>query len=165
MWRSTLASCVELGAGGGLVGLVVASGCAIDPPLYITDQVPMVSLMKDNIQLNALSSQVRAVVLDWGSDIPSQIPSFPDVILAADCVYFEPAFPLLLRTLKTLVGPDSICYFCFKRRRRADLRFVKKLKKSFHVSEIHHYPGCTPFNRENLFLYIVTARQKPKINE
>jgi hypothetical protein len=44
-----------------------------------------------------------------------------DVILAADCVYFEPAFPLLIQTLKDLAGqnekiPDFL--FCCKKRRK-----------------------------------------------
>ena len=43
-----------------------------------------------------------------------------DLILAADCVYFEPAFPLLVRTLVDLV-PDSKTevLFCYKKRRKA----------------------------------------------
>ena len=44
----------------------------------------------------------------------------PNVILAAECVYFEPAFPLLMQTLKDLfvLNEDAIVYFCFKKRRQ-----------------------------------------------
>jgi hypothetical protein len=87
------------------------------------------------------------------------VPSKPDVILAADCVYFEPAFPLLITTLQDLLGPNSVCYFCFKRRRRADLRFMKMAKKAFDMEEIRDDPGAESYNRENIFLYTIRARR------
>ncbi|KAL2819950.1 putative methyltransferase-domain-containing protein [Aspergillus cavernicola] len=150
---------VELGAGGGLVGLAVASGCEIGPsPIYITDQVPMLSLMEANIALNNLST-VHAAILDWGTPAPTSIPRHPDVILAADCVYFEPAFLPLISTLNELLGPDSICYFCFKKRRRADLRFLKLAKKALQVTEIKDDPDADTYKRENIFLYSI--RSKP----
>ena len=83
----------------------------------------------------------------------------PDTILAADCVYFEPAFPLLLQTLRDLLSlyPAATIYFCFKKRRRADMRFLAKAKKMFRVTEA--YDEERPiFRREGLFLYTITAR-------
>ncbi len=57
---------LELGAGGGVVGLTVARGCpSLDHPLYITDMVEMESLMKHNISLNGLDDRVRARILNW----------------------------------------------------------------------------------------------------
>ncbi|KAJ5570373.1 uncharacterized protein N7459_009803 [Penicillium hispanicum] len=133
---------VELGAGGGLVGLSIARGCEISSPLHITDQEPMLSLMKDNIRLNNLDATVTASVLNWGEPTPDHIPPQPDIILAADSVYFEPAFPLLITTLEDLLGPGSLCYFCFKRRRRADFRFLKMAKKIFDVAKIRDDPNA-----------------------
>ncbi|KAJ5570761.1 hypothetical protein N7535_004421 [Penicillium sp. DV-2018c] len=150
---------VELGAGGGLVGLAVARGCQFKEPICITDQEPMFSLMKTNIQLNNLESNVTAAILNWGEPIPDQIPAKPDVILAADCVYFEPAFPLLITTLKDLLGPDSVCYFCYKRRRRADMRFMKMAKKAFDMEPVLDDPGAEGYNRENIFLYTIRAKR------
>ncbi|KAI9673273.1 MAG: hypothetical protein M1829_004338 [Trizodia sp. TS-e1964] len=144
---------VELGAGGGLVGLALAKGCDIGCPLYITDQTPMLALMKKNIQLNGLEEKVQAEVLDWGDSIPDEILNPPpDIILAADCVYFQPAFPLLQETLMKLMGPATKVYFCFKRRRRADLLFMKKAHKLFDVSEISDDPDKESYSRENIFL-------------
>lgn len=106
----------------------------------------------------------------------------PDIILAADCVYFEPAFPLLLHTLQNLLQrpanlssppdltspansiaratattpPQPICYFCFKKRRKADWRFIKQLKKKFCVLEID-YGDKDQDRREGIYLYEVTA--------
>lgn len=90
-----------------------------------------------------------------GDPLPKEvIQRKPNVILAADCVYFEPAFPLLLATLEELLElcQDAIIYFCFKKRRRADMQFMKNVKKKFVVEEIEDEDRET-FSREGLFLY------------
>ncbi|KAL1983549.1 hypothetical protein VTN96DRAFT_10209 [Rasamsonia emersonii] len=153
---------VELGAGGGLVGLAVARGCSVNMPIYITDQESMLPLMEDNIKINGLSPNVRATVLNWGRPLPASIPTHPAVVLAADCVYFEPAFPLLISTLEQLLGPESVCYFCFKRRRRADMRCIKQIKKIFDVVEIRDYADYDTYARDNLFLYKIKSRNLKK---
>ena len=83
----------------------------------------------------------------------------PTVILAADCVYFEPAFPLLMKTLGDLLAasPGATIYFCFKKRRRADMQFLKKAQKTFAVTEPQDEDRPV-FSREGLFLY--TFRSK-----
>lgn len=85
----------------------------------------------------------------------------PDVILAADCVYFEPAFPLLLVTLTDLLvlSPTATVYFCFKKRRRADTQFLKKAQKSFDVKELPDEDKKV-FEREGLFLFSFKAKAK-----
>ncbi|KAI1851025.1 hypothetical protein JX265_004557 [Neoarthrinium moseri] len=146
---------LELGAGGGLVGLAVASGCELENPLYITDQLEMFSLMGHNIELNELQGRVKAAILNWGEALAQEIVDFqPDVILAADCVYFEPAFPLLMTTLSDLLSlcPSATIYFCFKKRRRADMQFLKKAQKAFDVAEVHDEDRPV-FSRQGLFLY------------
>lgn len=77
----------------------------------------------------------------------------PDIILAADCVYYEPAFPLLVRTLSDLSGESTEVLFCYKKRRKvtnlllsyhskelralqADKRFFTLLKKYFSWKEV-----------------------------
>lgn len=112
----------------------------------------MLSLMERNIGLNALDDRVSATVYDWGSPAPSQIPQHPDIVLAADCVYFEPAFPLLQKTLQDLIGENTTCYFCFKRRRRADMQFMKTIKKLFLVSDIDDDPEKKTYTRQNIHL-------------
>ena len=56
---------LELGAGGGLVGLAVAKGCDIQNRLLLTDQLEMLDLMQHNIQLNDVGSSVGALILNW----------------------------------------------------------------------------------------------------
>ncbi|KAI1332689.1 putative methyltransferase-domain-containing protein [Xylariaceae sp. FL0255] len=155
---------LELGAGGGLVGLAVAKGCELGgeghPPLLITDQQEMFSLMKHNIALNELEKKVEAELLNWGEPLPDSVWSNPpDVVLAADCVYFEPAFPLLLATLTDLVSVNEavVVYFCFKKRRRADMHFLKQLRKKFSVAEVEDSERPV-WSRQGLFLFAVTAK-------
>ena len=83
----------------------------------------------------------------------------PDTILAADCVYFEPAFPLLLQTLQDLIAlcPGATVYFCFKKRRRADMQFLKSARKLFKVADIKDEDRPV-FGREGLFLYAITKK-------
>ncbi|KAK6380803.1 Protein-lysine N-methyltransferase efm6 [Exophiala oligosperma] len=155
-------SIVEIGAGGGLVGLAVALGCEVDSdkPIYITDQVPMFALMQKNIALNNLRGRVRAEVYDWGTPPPASVLAhgeYPDIVLAADCVYFEPAFPLLQSTLEDLIGPSTTCYFCFKKRRKADMRFIRAMMKKFAAEQIQ-YDGREGDQREGIFLYRVHRR-------
>ncbi|OCK80892.1 hypothetical protein K432DRAFT_327426 [Lepidopterella palustris CBS 459.81] len=152
-------SIVELGAGGGLVGLAVAIGCKVDQPLFITDQNTMFTLMEQNIVLNNLQGKVKAAIYDWGEPVPAKLPSQPEIILAADCVYFEPAFPLLQKTLADLIGEKTICYFCFKKRRRADLHFMKAVRKKFDVKEVDDDPDKGVYERESIFLYQITKKR------
>lgn len=70
-----------------------------------------------------------------------------DLILAADCVYFEPAFPLLVSTLAALVPPPPEhapeVLFCYKKRRKADKRFFALLKKYFTWSIVRDQEPTT----------------------
>ncbi|KAI2630008.1 putative methyltransferase-domain-containing protein [Xylaria nigripes] len=154
---------LELGAGGGLVGLAVARGCDLGDagaPLYITDQMEMFSLMQHNIALNGLGGKVEALLLNWGEPLPEKVVANPpDVILAADCVYFEPAFPLLQTTLTDLLGlrPEAVVYFCFKKRRRADMQFLKQARKRFSVVEVEDDERRV-WSRQGLFMFAITSR-------
>ncbi|KAK1979610.1 putative methyltransferase-domain-containing protein [Colletotrichum cereale] len=160
------AKILELGAGGGLVGLAVALGCELQQtPLYLTDQDEMFELMGKNTELNNLQHKVKPMVLNWGGPLAKEVVDFkPNVILAADCVYFEPAFPLLLETLTNLLSlePNATVYFCFKKRRRADMQFLKKAQKAFQVTEIVDDDRAI-FSRAGLFLYTFTSK-KPMPN-
>lgn len=121
-------SSLELGAGGGLTGLALAlalqrSRTTLPNPLLITDLPILLSLQEQNIALNGLDEDIiKSHALPWGSPLPLDLPQAyrrPDIILAADCVYFEPAFPLLVETLSALVVDTSAeILFCYKKRRK-----------------------------------------------
>ncbi|KAK9478823.1 putative methyltransferase-domain-containing protein [Lipomyces japonicus] len=152
---------IELGSGTGLVGLALGraynvSGNVTDDShgldIIVTDQENMLNLMEDNVSLNNLNKEVSAAVLDWGSELPERFNS-PDIILAADCVYFEPAFPLLEKTLLDLTTPETFVLMSYKKRRRADIRFFHSIRKHFRLEEIKNYDEYPSFSRETVFLY------------
>lgn len=130
----------------------MAVGCQPSAAVHITDMDTMLALMEQNIALNDLGDRVKATVYEWGTAAPDAIPQHPDIVLAADCVYFEPAFELLQQTLQDLIGPNTVCYFCFKRRRRADMHFLKTVKKRFLVENVSDDPDQPQYTRENIFL-------------
>lgn len=132
--------------------LAIALGCKPSCTVHITDQSSMLALMQRNTALNGLQDRAKPGVYEWGEPTPPNVPETPDIILAADCVYFEPAFPLLQQTLRDLVGPRTVCYFCFKKRRRADLQFMKVVRREFEVRGVEDDPDGEGYERENVFL-------------
>ncbi|CAK9033862.1 unnamed protein product [Durusdinium trenchii] len=78
-------SCLELGAGTGVVGLTLGSMGA--EPVFITDNEPeLLLLMKKNIEANNLSDRVQTFCLDW-ADGKSFMQQLPDLVVAADVLY------------------------------------------------------------------------------
>ncbi|KAF9651274.1 S-adenosyl-L-methionine-dependent methyltransferase [Thelephora ganbajun] len=142
---------LELGSGTGLVGLV--AGYIGAERVWITDQSPLLDIMRQNVQLNSLSSTVTVAELNWGDPLPPSIPHKYDVILAADCVYFEPAFPLLAKTLADLVPDKSVeVLFCYKKRRKADKHFFTLLTKEFTWTEVADDVNHETYTREAISL-------------
>jgi hypothetical protein len=64
-----------------------------------------------------------------------------------------------MQTLRDLfeLNPEAVVYFCFKKRRRADLQFVKSAKKAFKVEELFD-EDRPQFQRQSLFLFSFTSR-------
>lgn len=148
---------LELGSGTGLVGLLAG---VLGAHVCITDQAPLLAIMARNVQMNGLSACVDVAELNWGEPIPEDIPR-PDIILAADCVYFEPTFPLLVKTLADLV-PDNRTevLFCYKKRRRADKRFFTLLKREFSWAEVHDDSERETYAREAISLLRLTRKRR-----
>ena len=61
--------------------------------------------------------------------------------------------PLLESTMKTLMGKDTLCYFCYKKRRRADKDMIRRLSKLFEVGEMRG-----TWEENGVFLYEIKKR-------
>ncbi|KAI0028306.1 putative methyltransferase-domain-containing protein [Vararia minispora EC-137] len=150
---------LELGSGTGLVGILAG---ALGADVWITDQAPLVPTMHRNSELNApLAPSVRVAELNWGEPIPPDLPPTFDLVLAADCVYFEPAFPLLVQTLRDLLPPaqrETEALFCYKKRRKADKRFFALLKKHFTWEDVKDDPERETYAREAISLLRLRRR-------
>ena len=149
--------------------------------IIIANASPLIPIMERNIALNSLQSCVTVADLDWyvtsipllgplhhiprSKPVPEHLPR-PDIVLAADCVYFEPAFPLLVATLAALVplphgsapmahAPPEVL-FCYKKRRKADKRFFTMLKKQFTWSMV-----CKLLSFRNWLFFRFPPKMKP----
>jgi predicted nicotinamide N-methyase len=104
---------VELGAGPGLVGLLLA---ALGSHVTITDLAACIPLIEDNIALNGLGGIKRdgrghaeAAVLEWGRPgdeaAAAALAAEPlDLVVAADCVYVNGVRRACARPL-AIAGP------------------------------------------------------------
>lgn len=85
--------------------------------IHITDGLEtLIPLLHQNVSLNKANisdtTLVKPTRLAWGEKIPDAIPRCINVLLAADCCYFEPSFPLLVKSMEDLIGESTVCYFC-----------------------------------------------------
>ncbi|KAF8639867.1 hypothetical protein AX17_001122 [Amanita inopinata Kibby_2008] len=173
---------VELGSGTGLVGLVAGR---LGAKAWITDQSPLLDIMRRNVAMNKLDSSVTVTELNWsvsplllatsfnvqlastysrGAGLGHNLPR-PDIILAADCVYYEPAFPLLVQTLADLADQSTEILFCYKKRRKADKRFFALLKKQFSWKDVTDDPDREIYNREAISLLRLYKTSRARVNE
>lgn len=50
------------------------------------------------------------------------------------------------------MGEETVCYLCFKKRRRADMGFVKAARKVFDVMDVEDDPDKGVWKREGVFM-------------
>ncbi len=53
-----------------------------------------------------------------------------------------------------LTSEGSVIYFCFKQRRRADLRFMRAARKAFDVLQVADDPDEEKYRREKISLWV-----------
>ncbi|CDK29444.1 unnamed protein product [Kuraishia capsulata CBS 1993] len=167
---------VEIGSGTGVVGIALGAATVDhkdqypeDFKVYISDIDELVPIMQKSISLNKLDEVVEAISLPWGEPLPQSCSSKVDLILAADCVYNEKAFDILEQTLVDLSNGtkinedgskrDTVIYMASRKRRKADLKFFRKCKKSFHMQEIVHYEGYEFFRLQNVHLWKMVLKR------
>lgn len=113
-------TCVlELGAGTGLLGLLLANKAK---HYTITDTDPLLPLIQKNVTLNseAISTQnITVASLDWQTVqstpppllhrvLPFTPESSPGLIIAADCIYHPSLIPPFIATLTALGKRSSV---------------------------------------------------------
>lgn len=151
---------LELGSGTGLVGLCVGLMDKVNPhshrQIYVTDIDPLMGLIEQNIVSNELEDTVHGEVLWWGEPLPEKFVEKPvDLVLAADCVYLEAAFPLLEKTLLDLTDVDDppVILMAYKKRRKADKHFFQKIKKNFKIVEIQDFAKYGYYLKQRTHLF------------
>lgn len=129
---------VELGSGTGIVGLSVALNANLGSGvMYLTDLPQVIPLLKRNVALNGHPTGVQIAEFTWGHDLSDHLKSLTiDVVLMADCIYLESQFQPLIDTLLQVMPANAKGFLCYKKRRKADARFFKLLKKHFRCEPV-----------------------------
>ncbi|KAG6977710.1 hypothetical protein JG688_00000083 [Phytophthora aleatoria] len=169
---------VELGAGVGLVGMVLA---VLGARVALTDQEYALPLLKKNVAVNFLyegiskSVAVSPVVEEcqwgepfkYGGSLESWTKS-TDVVVFSDVLYNASASLLLIKTVHHLVSPTADVIFSFETRNaEIEANFLQELRKTFDVEEVSRENNAQVFASfeypDELFIY--HARLKADGNE
>ena len=151
---------LELGSGTGIVGLCVSllaqqHHFPEEMHVNLTDIGILVPLMKDNIVVNGVSESTEATELLWGTPLTEKHDNI-DLVLAADCVYLEDAFPLLEDTLLQLTKDSEhqpMILMTYRRRRKADRKFFQRIKKHFDVVEVTDFARHSQYLKHRTHLF------------
>jgi predicted RNA methylase len=84
-------TCIELGAGTGIVACALASLGVPNLDIYSTDLAELLPLARKNVSMNGLEGKVKVEELYWGRPLPETVPHQPDLLLLADCIYVRSA--------------------------------------------------------------------------
>eukprot|EP00667_Euglena_gracilis_P021959 EG_transcript_24252 len=135
------AHCVELGAGVGLVGMFAAALGA--GHVTLTDLPPVLAVLRENVALNAAGwagrqppAAVDVQPLCWGTEDPLAVPA-TDLVLVADCVYWEELFAPLLATLRHFVDRGAVVLMAHVRRWTRDNRFFRQAARLMQLQMVH----------------------------
>lgn len=130
---------IELGAGCGLIGLVLKHLAAAE--VTITDLAPIVPNLRVNAQSNfpedLSCGALKIKALDWGSMIPSEWESPYDGIVASDVLYLPQYFDALIQCMRTLSSARTVILLTgFIRGSQSHDRWVEAARSFFNISKV-----------------------------
>ncbi|KAF6174331.1 hypothetical protein GIB67_040824 [Kingdonia uniflora] len=134
---------LELGAGYGLAGLVIAA-CTDALEVIISDGNPqVVDYIQHNIHANSgafADTKVNSMLLHWNQDQDSRFFKSFDIIVASDCTFFKEFHVGLAQTIKSFLkhsDASEALFFSPKRGNSLDM-FLKKIQEiglNFAITE------------------------------
>ncbi|KAJ9585072.1 hypothetical protein L9F63_020580 [Diploptera punctata] len=147
-------SILELGAGLGCVGLTAA---CLGAQVMMTDLPEVMPLLEMNIEMNrqvwsSCGGKAHSQVLQWGADVNDSFKT-PDIILLADCVYYEESVEPLVKTFRAMASTSTEIIISQEERdtdkqRHVWQNFEQELLKYFEVTKIpeqqQHPDYCSP---------------------
>ncbi|XP_026731298.1 protein-lysine methyltransferase METTL21D-like [Trichoplusia ni] len=136
---------IELGSGLGVVGLTAAT---LGAQVTLTDLPEALPLLRKNInenkyKISSMGGYAIAEALIWGETSPLFDEKY-DMVLLADCVYYEEAVDPLINTLKCLVNnsQDQPIVYLTQELRQTEAQktmwtsFYDKLSDYFFIKQI-----------------------------
>ena len=104
--------------------------------VVITDRNPLPA--SHNLQRNLANLDPQRPVtvreLSWGQEVANFDPPY-DVLLAADVVYIEETFPVLIQSIEALTDTETTILMSCKYRYERDSRFLQMMEERF-TSEV-----------------------------
>lgn len=126
------ASCIELGAGLGLVSMVLQRrGCRV----CCTDMPEVCPLLSNVLEVNsARVFGVEVAPFLWSDVLPPQLSAFTgsqslDLIVGADIMHHIYAVSDLAKAVNALAGPNTLVILSQEMRGGAEQVFLKELKR------------------------------------
>ncbi|KAL3279541.1 hypothetical protein HHI36_017048 [Cryptolaemus montrouzieri] len=141
--RGYLKNCkiVELGAGLGCVGITASCLGATVVSTDLPDCIPFLELnINKNRNVWSKHGKLTTKSLIWGRD--EELEFVPDMILLADCVYYEESINPLIKTLVNLAGPETEVILCQEMRESVKQQkcwriFMDHLEEHFKIEHIN----------------------------
>ncbi|XGW31171.1 hypothetical protein V3C99_009826 [Haemonchus contortus] len=138
---------LELGAGTGICGLVLA---ALGADVILTDLPSRVALLQKNYEINksACCGSVTIQPLDW--TCPGHVPDV-DVLILIDCIYYLDSVDHLINTLNSFDAKEILCIY----EKRdigepvlAQMVFLEKIVQYYDIvsvpdSDLHNEFSCS----------------------
>jgi len=105
--------------------------------VYCTDLPEVVPLIElnSNINQNMITGTFVAKSLKWGQDVSAFQPS-PDLLLVADCIYYEESLEPLVATLCDLSDVNTTVLISYEERTTGN---KPMLEKKFHQLVREHF--------------------------
>uniref|UniRef100_A0A146LL62 Methyltransferase-like protein 21D n=1 Tax=Lygus hesperus TaxID=30085 RepID=A0A146LL62_LYGHE len=161
---------LELGSGLGCAGITAA---CFGADVILTDLPDVVPQLAKTIELNRIPisegrGKAVAMELKWGSSVQIQ-PILdkwngpPNIILAADCIYYEESLKPLADTIKNLSGLRTEIIISQEIRETGRQQyfldgFMEYLMADFDLREVHESDQDEVYQSEDIHLY--TALKK-----
>lgn len=134
---------IELGAGYGLAGLVIATVSEASEVVISDGNPQVVDYIRQSISANSKAfgnTIVNPMLLHWNEEEFARLSHMFDFIVASDCTFFKEVHKGLVRTVNFLLkgsGPSEAIFFSPKRGDSLD-KFLEEVEESglhFSLSE------------------------------
>ncbi|XP_073519362.1 LOW QUALITY PROTEIN: EEF1A lysine methyltransferase 3 [Phyllobates terribilis] len=125
---------IELGAGTGIVGILVS---LLGGDVTVTDLPHALPQIRKNVLANVPPDHIPNVcALSWGID-QVHFPQDYDFVLGADIIYLKETYDLLIQTLLHLSGPQTTILLSSKmRKEHGTMDFFQNLLPQYFNVEI-----------------------------